>query len=99
MVWSSWIVALAAIGGAVRLRQQGTKLWPLFAFFAIVALGVATTFGQLRYRASAEIPLVLLAAVALEWLWERVRSRTGPPGSRAAPNGSDTGAMTEVAAP
>jgi hypothetical protein len=30
---------------------------------AVVTLAVALTFGQTRYRTSAEVPLVLLAAV------------------------------------
>ena len=35
------------------------------AFSAIVALTVATTYGEPRYRAAVEIPLVLLAAVGI----------------------------------
>jgi hypothetical protein len=39
---------------------------PLLAFFVTCALSVALTYGFTRFRAAAEVAIVLLAAVAVE---------------------------------
>ena len=49
-------------------------LWPLCSFFVVVAFTVALTIGEPRYRATAEVPLVLLAAVGLQAIVRYFRS-------------------------
>jgi 4-amino-4-deoxy-L-arabinose transferase-like glycosyltransferase len=54
-----------AVAGAVIARRRKTPILPLLALVVIVVITVALTFGQTRYRATAEVALVLLAAVAV----------------------------------
>jgi 4-amino-4-deoxy-L-arabinose transferase-like glycosyltransferase len=68
-----WFLVLAAVPGALVLRRRGVTLTPLVAVLGTVALAVAVTFGQTRYRTSAEIVLVLLAAAWLDDAISRVR--------------------------
>lgn len=69
LVVSFWIGAVLAIVGAVGLRRTRERLWPLLAVPVIVLFSVAITFGQTRYRAPAEISVVLLGAIGVEMLW------------------------------
>jgi hypothetical protein len=41
----------------------------------LVALAVATTYGAVRFRAAAEVPIVVLAAVGVDAVWRRLRPR------------------------
>jgi Dolichyl-phosphate-mannose-protein mannosyltransferase len=63
---------LTAIAGVVLLRRRGQPLALLLAPVAMAAITSVVAYGSLRFRTAAEIPLVLLAAVALAALWERV---------------------------
>lgn len=60
-----WLMIPAALAGAVILRRRGQPLSPMVSLALTVTLAVAITIGQTRYRAAAEVPLVLLTAVAL----------------------------------
>jgi 4-amino-4-deoxy-L-arabinose transferase-like glycosyltransferase len=71
----TWLVIPAAIAGAFILRRRAVPLLPLLSVIAMVCIAVVLTFGQTRYRAPAEVPLVLLAAVA----FERVARRRAAP--------------------
>jgi hypothetical protein len=66
-----WLVVVPAIAGAVVLRRRRTLLWPLFVPVVVVVLETALTFGEPRHRSPAEVPLVILAAVAVDALWRR----------------------------
>lgn len=61
-------LVVASVVGAVMLRRRGVPLSPLLAVAATVALAIAITFGQTRYRSAAEIVLVLLSSVTIEYL-------------------------------
>ncbi len=56
----------ASVIGAVILRERGVPILPLVSLVVMVAITVALTFGQTRYRASAEVSFVLLGAVAID---------------------------------
>ena len=71
---SYWILLVPAVAGGVILRRRRVALYPMIAFVAIAAIAVLPTIGDVRYRATAEIPLVLLAAVAIDALVTRTRS-------------------------
>jgi hypothetical protein len=60
-----WLLVPFAIAGVVILHRRGVTSLPLVAFFVGITVGVALTYGYTRFRAAAEVPLVLLAAVAL----------------------------------
>jgi len=66
------------IGGLIVLRRRRVPVFPLLAVGLDVAATVLVSFGQTRYRTTFEVSLVLLSAVALDSLWDRVR-RGGPP--------------------
>jgi 4-amino-4-deoxy-L-arabinose transferase-like glycosyltransferase len=65
----------AAIAGAIVLRRRGAPLSPMWAIVVIVTVAVVVTFGQTRYRTPAEVPLVLLTAVAVDTALVRWSSR------------------------
>ena len=69
---SYWLLLLPAVFGGVILRRRRIAIFPLMAFVAIAAIAVVPTIGDVRYRATAEIPLILFAAVAVDHL---LRSR------------------------
>lgn len=78
------LLALAAIGGIVRLRRTRTPLWPLLVPALLVTISAAMTFGFSRYRLAAEIPLVVLAATGVDWGLRRLRSARAPASLAAA---------------
>jgi len=69
-----WLLLVPAVAGAVILRRRGTPVFPLMAFVVIVILAVAVTYGFTRFRASAEVPIALFAAVAIDAAARRMRS-------------------------
>ncbi len=91
------LVALS-VGGLVILRRRRVPIFPLLAVGLDVAISVALTFGQTRYRTPFEVSLVLAAAVQLDWLWTRFRggdARSGASGTgpdeQGEPSGPGTG--------
>jgi 4-amino-4-deoxy-L-arabinose transferase-like glycosyltransferase len=71
-----WALLALAVAGIVVARRRRVPVYPLLAFPATVLLSVLLTIGQTRYRAPAEVPLVLLASVAVDAMWSRWRRRT-----------------------
>lgn len=80
-------VAVGALAGAVILRRRGVPVFPFAALVLTVTLSVLLTFGQFRYRAPAEIALVLLAGVAVDALL--TRSHRQPRAGKGSPTGAD----------
>jgi 4-amino-4-deoxy-L-arabinose transferase-like glycosyltransferase len=71
---ASWVLLAAAVYGTIALRRKRTPVYPLMGFVAITVLAIGATIGEVRYRAGLEVPLVILAAVAVDELWRRFRS-------------------------
>lgn len=71
------LIALAVVG-AVTLRRRGQPLALLLAPVVLVTVVSALTYGTSRFRAAADVALVVLASVALDRLAER-RYRPKPP--------------------
>lgn len=84
-----WVLAPLAIAGAVIARRRGQAIYPLVAFFVIVVLAVVPTIGAVRYRAPAEIALVLLAAVAIDAGLRAWSARSRRSGATTAPVGDE----------
>jgi 4-amino-4-deoxy-L-arabinose transferase-like glycosyltransferase len=63
---SYWILLAPAVVGAVVLRRRRVLLYPLLAFVATIVITVALTYGETRYRAAAEVTLVILAAAGID---------------------------------
>ena len=74
----AWALVPAAIAGAVLLRRRREPLALLLAPVALVVVVSATAYGILRFRAAADVAIVVLAAVALDALvGRRMTSRVG----------------------
>jgi hypothetical protein len=73
-------LAIAAIAGAVVLwrRRLRRALWVLVTPAIAVTVGVALTYGQVRFRAAAEPSIVVLAAVAVVAAWTHFEGRHTP---------------------
>jgi 4-amino-4-deoxy-L-arabinose transferase-like glycosyltransferase len=79
------VLGLAATALPLLRRRSGFPLWLLVAPIVLVTLVSAFGYGDSRFRQAAEVPLVLLAAVAVDRLWTRWRTRSAePPQSEAA---------------
>jgi 4-amino-4-deoxy-L-arabinose transferase-like glycosyltransferase len=79
----SWISLFAyyamipfAIGGLVVMRRRRVTILPIVVPIVIATFAAATTFGITRYRAPAEVGIVLAAAVGLCAAWSRLGRRT-----------------------
>jgi 4-amino-4-deoxy-L-arabinose transferase-like glycosyltransferase len=69
MFWP--LVALGISGGAL-LRRRGVRLLPLIAPLVVVTLTAAAFYGLLRFRAPAEVSLVVLGGVGADTVLSRV---------------------------
>ena len=77
-LYSFWALALLAIAGAVvwrRRRANAPPMYPLLAPIVVVVITVLVTYASTRFRTTAEPSIVVLAAVAIDALWMRLRSR------------------------
>jgi len=70
-----WVLAPLAIAGAFVLRHRRRLLWPLIATAVTVTIVAASTYGQQRFRIAAEPALLVLAAVTIDALGRRIRTR------------------------
>jgi 4-amino-4-deoxy-L-arabinose transferase-like glycosyltransferase len=61
-----YVLVLLAIGGGLLLRRRGRPLRVLLAPIVLVSVVGFLTYGSTRFRAAAEVPLVVLGAVALD---------------------------------
>ena len=75
-LYGAYLVEIAAIAGAIILRRRPAPrrvpVFPLVVLPAISLFTVAATYGTNRFRASAETSLIVLAAVAIDALWQRL---------------------------
>jgi 4-amino-4-deoxy-L-arabinose transferase-like glycosyltransferase len=73
-LFAGYATEIAAIAGALILRRRrGPPVFPLVVVPAAVLFTVALTYATDRFRASAETALAVLAAIALDALWKRLR--------------------------
>jgi 4-amino-4-deoxy-L-arabinose transferase-like glycosyltransferase len=76
-LFTYWAMVPFAVFGAVVLRRRGRPLYPLLAFVLTTAIAVAITYGETRYRATAEVSIVLLVAVGLDAVLRRITRLRG----------------------
>jgi hypothetical protein len=87
-----WVLLPFAVAGAVVLRPRRVLL-PLLMPALVVVVATAVTFGDSRYRAALEVPLVVLAAIGATAAFDAIRRRRGrrepvevlPDGAAVAP--------------
>jgi 4-amino-4-deoxy-L-arabinose transferase-like glycosyltransferase len=63
-----YVLVALAVYGLVLLRRRRVPVWIVLAPFVTVTLTALLAYGQVRFRHSAELSLVVLAAVALDRL-------------------------------
>jgi 4-amino-4-deoxy-L-arabinose transferase-like glycosyltransferase len=68
-----------AIYGLVVMRRRKIPILPLVAIAVIATFAAAITFGVTRYRAPAEVALVVAAGIGAGALWDRRRARRPQP--------------------
>jgi 4-amino-4-deoxy-L-arabinose transferase-like glycosyltransferase len=73
-----WLLVPCAVVGGIRLRRRQVPITPLVAQFVIVTVTAAAIYGITRFRAPAEVSLVVLAAVAFDGWWSRRDVATRP---------------------
>jgi hypothetical protein len=95
-MFAHWALVPFAVAGAVRMRRMSIPLFPLLSFLLAVAVIVAATIGSVRYRAPAEVPIVLLAAVGVDALWARWRRRPSDAPRNASTTSSASAAVSSV---
>jgi 4-amino-4-deoxy-L-arabinose transferase-like glycosyltransferase len=86
-LFSFYMVAALAVAGGVILRRRRTPVYPLVVLPVIMLFAVAIALGSVRYRASAEGALVVLAAVTIDAGLRRWTARRT--GADARENGED----------
>ncbi len=69
------VMAPLVVAGWWMARRRGVPTWPLVAQAVCVTLTSLYAYGADRFRAPAEITWVVLATLAVVWLWERFRTR------------------------
>jgi hypothetical protein len=57
--------------GLVTLRRRGVAVAVVAAPLVVVTLASLVSYGSVRFRHTAELALVVLAAVAIDRLWRR----------------------------
>jgi 4-amino-4-deoxy-L-arabinose transferase-like glycosyltransferase len=75
---NTYLFEIGAIAGFFLWRRRDVPRWPLVVLPALTVFTVALTYGTNRFRASAEVSLAVLTAVALDALIRRVTSRVSP---------------------
>jgi 4-amino-4-deoxy-L-arabinose transferase-like glycosyltransferase len=106
-LWSYYALVPFAIAGAVLLRRRRRQVFPLLAQVVLATFGAMISFGITRYRAGAELSIVLFAAVALV-LFVRLlvpgwfdpddqRAASAPPAEDAPPTDGSDGGVDGVA--
>jgi len=94
-LWSFWILGVLAIGGlAVMRRRRMAPIYPLLIQPATATLAAVLNSGITRYRAGAELTIVLGSAVALvmiaRWMFDG-RAPSGVGGASEVGTGVDPG--------
>ena len=94
---SYWVLVPFAMSGFRRLGGSTTPRFALLSFLVIVVAATAVTFGQFRFRASAEVSIIVLAAVGLDAVWTRLRTAVPAPDAPQAPNAAKKDSTTSSA--
>lgn len=77
-LWSYWLLAPLAVGGAIEARRRRVPIYPLMALVVLSVLMVIPTIGAVRYRSLAEVALVVFAAVGIDSLVRAAQQRRTP---------------------
>jgi 4-amino-4-deoxy-L-arabinose transferase-like glycosyltransferase len=87
------LISLASYGallpfmaaGLIMAIRRGPRFWPLVAYVLFSVATKAAVFAGIRLRMQIEPFLIILAALALETVWQRLIQRSGAPAGRFTP--------------
>ena len=68
-------LAIFAIGGIVTLLRRRQQIWPLLASLLLITFMAVVSYGNQRFRATAEPAIVVLAAAGIGELVRLLKSR------------------------
>lgn len=90
--WTYWaLLPLAVAGAVVVARRRTARLWPLLSTAVLVSATTLATYGQQRFRVAAEPAVVVLGAVALVALVQRIGRAREPAPAPRPPGGTARG--------
>jgi 4-amino-4-deoxy-L-arabinose transferase-like glycosyltransferase len=72
-LWTYWGLLVPAAFGVVALRQRRIPAWPLLSTAVLTTVAAVIAYAITRYRVPSEVALVVLSAVGVDWVVERVR--------------------------
>lgn len=101
--WASWVgmvqwylLAPAAVAGAVVLRRRGVPIWPLASTAIIVLITVVAFYGIVRFRLPLDVAVVVLAAAAIDAGVRRLRGKaTDDASDQTSDEASDAAPVAE----
>jgi hypothetical protein len=70
-----YVLVVLAAYGIVLLRRRAAELWIIVSPLVLVVLTSVLIYGGVRFRQAAELSLIVLGAVAVDHLWQRLRDR------------------------
>jgi 4-amino-4-deoxy-L-arabinose transferase-like glycosyltransferase len=84
-----YALSLLSILGAITLRRRRVTLVPFLGILVGVVITAMLTFGETRYRVPLDVVVVILGAVALDYVLPKRRRRAvlGPPSAPLADPG------------
>ncbi len=91
-----WVLAPLAVAGVFVARRRRQVVWPLLVPVFIVVVAVLPSIGTVRYRAIAEVSIVLLAALTIDAALRRWLPDLGRRRPRAEPDVEPTPTDLEV---
>jgi 4-amino-4-deoxy-L-arabinose transferase-like glycosyltransferase len=73
-LFAYYVVVAFAVAGLVVMWRKRVSIIPLLSVIVVATISAAITFGVTRYRAPAEVALVVAAAFGIVAAWCRLRS-------------------------
>jgi hypothetical protein len=68
---ASYALIPLAMWGLVLLRRRGQPTFPMLALAAMVTIIAVIFYGALQFRVTADVAIVVCAAVAIDGSWSR----------------------------
>lgn len=75
-LWTYRLLLVPAVAGLVVLRRRRVAIWPLVSMVAMVTITAVGVYGHVRFRTVGDLVVAIGAAVALDAVLPRPRSRT-----------------------
>ncbi|NNN22255.1 MAG: hypothetical protein HKL80_09680, partial [Acidimicrobiales bacterium] len=74
----SYPVELLAIIGFIYLKRRNIMISPMVVVFIASTFAVAISYGDVRFRAIVEVPLVISASIGTKVIYDRIKGIKSP---------------------